>query len=126
MKRGTNWLEWTVFAVSGALVAGSAAMLAWEAAAVREGPPRIELALGEGRQLGDSWAVPVTAANRGGATAENVFVEVQLGEGAAAPRGQVELPFVPRGSSRSGWVAFERPPAPGERPRARVVGYGRP
>jgi uncharacterized protein (TIGR02588 family) len=126
MKGGTNWLEWTVLGISGLLVAGSAGVLVWEAATNDDGPPAISLTLGEPRQLAAGWAVPVTATNRGGTTAENVLVEVQLGADPEAPRGQLDLPFLPRGSRRSGWVSFDRAPAAGSEPRARVVGYGEP
>ena len=126
MKRGTNWLEWTVLAVSAALVAGAAGVLGWEAVRAEEGPPVITVAVGEPRPSEGGWAVPIVARNRGGATAQDVLVEVRLGEGPDAPRGEVQLAFLPKGSDRSGWVAFAESPGPGREPRARVIGYGKP
>ena len=126
MKRGTNWLEWTVLAASAALVAGTAGVLAWQVATAKEGPPVVGVTVGPPRALDGGWAVPVQARNEGGETAENVAVEVQLGEGSDAPRGEVHWPFLPVGSERSGWVTFAEPPGPGRQPQARVLGFGRP
>ena len=84
------------------------------------------MAAGEPRPRAGGWVVPVTAYNRGGETAENVVVEVQLGDGEGAPRGELQVPFLPAGSDRSGWVAFAEAPGPGRTPTARVIGYGRP
>jgi uncharacterized protein (TIGR02588 family) len=126
VKHGTNWLEWTVLAVSAALVLGAAGVLGWEAARGEDGPPVVTVAAGEPRPMAGGWAVPVAVRNRSGATAANVVVEVQLGEGPAAPRGELQVPFLPKGSERSGWVAFAEPPGPGREPRVRVIGFGKP
>jgi uncharacterized protein (TIGR02588 family) len=126
MKGGTNWLEWTVLGVSGALVLACAGVLAWEAARAGDGPPAVRVAVGEPRPLGSGWGVPVIAVNEGDETAENVVVEVRLGEGGGAPSAEVEVPYLPKGSRRSGWAVFPAPPPPGARPRARVLGFGQP
>ena len=126
MKRGTNWLEWVVLAISGLLVAGSVAVLLWELATADGGPPVVTVATGEPQPHGGGWAVPVVARNAGGETVENVTVEVRLGDGDDAPRGELLLPFLPSGSERSGWVAFAERPGPGREPRARVIGFGKP
>ena len=126
MKRGTNWLEWIVVAASAVLVLGSAAVLGWELATAQPGLPVIAVAAGAPLPLGGGWAVPVTATNRSDETAENVVIEVELGDGEDAPRAELQIPYLPKGSERSGWVTFADAPGAGREPRARVVGYGKP
>ena len=111
---------------SGLLILGAAGVLAWDLAQRDGGPPVVAVTLGEGRPLGGEWAVPVRAVNRGGTTAADVRIEVRLGDGPDAPTAELDLPFLPRGSERHGWVTFDQPPAPRVTPGARVLGYGEP
>ena len=72
------------------------------------------------------FAVPVKVINRGDATAAGVQVEVVLRRpGGESETGQMELPFLPRRSTREGWVTFRHDPAEGKL-EPRVLGYEKP
>ncbi|HZI17523.1 MAG TPA: hypothetical protein VEY09_02920 [Pyrinomonadaceae bacterium] len=120
-----NWLEWGVFAVSLALLAGVLGFLAYDAATGSSREAELEVSLGEPERRGAGFGVPVRVSNRGGQTAEGVHVEVVLRHGAGEERGQFVVAFVPRGSSREGFVNFTTDPRGGSLD-ARVLGYEKP
>jgi len=120
-----NWLEWAVFYLSLALVAGVVGYLAYEAATAGGREAELELRVGEPDRRGDGFVVPVRVVNRGGRTAEGVVVEVKLSHGGGEERGEFVVAFVPRRSSREGFVNFKSDPA-GGRLEARVLGYEKP
>jgi uncharacterized protein (TIGR02588 family) len=117
-----NWLEWVVFWAGLALLGGLAGYLVYASAVAGETPPRLAVAIGAPERLATGYAVPVSVTNEGDTTAQSVTIEVESGTG---ERGEVTLAFVPHGSSRRGWVTFDRQPDPA-RLRARVVGYEEP
>ena len=121
-----NWLEWSVFVAGALLVVGVIGYLAYDAATAGNDPPSIEVQLGAPEQRLRNFAVPVTVVNHGDQTAEGVQIEVVLEEGGAeSERGEFAVAFLPRHSSREGWVAFQRDPRNGTL-RARVLGYEKP
>jgi len=122
-----NWLEWLVFGVGLALVTSTLGFLAYDGATAPDTPPEVEVRLGEPLRAGQGFVVPVTLYNRGGQTAEGVTVEVVL-EGTGAPepeRSEFTVAFLPRRSTREGWVAFDADPRAG-RLKARALGYEKP
>jgi uncharacterized protein (TIGR02588 family) len=124
VKRPTkNWLEWTVFWTSGALIVAVGAFLAYLAVATDRRHPSLVVTLGNPERVPSGYAVPVTVTNAGDVTAEQVGIEVWFAD--AAERGQLTIAFVPGGSSRHGWVAFTREPAK-ESLRVRLIGYEQP
>jgi uncharacterized protein (TIGR02588 family) len=121
-----NWLEWAVFSVSLALVAGTIAYLIQDAVRGGSTPPQVLVELGRPERRGTSWAVPVEVRNAGGETAEGVHVEVTLESPGHPPEvADFDVAFVPRESSREGWVLLSRDPAAG-RLSGRAVGYEKP
>ena len=121
-----NWLEWSVFVAGALLVAGVIGYLVYDAATAGNEPPSIEVQLGAPVRRQHNFAVPVTVVNHGDHTAEGVQIEVVLEEGGAeTERGEFAVAFLPRHSSREGWVAFGRDPRQGTL-RARVLGYEKP
>jgi len=121
-----NWLEWVVFGVGLALVAGTLGYLIYDGATADGVPPSIEVKLGEPRPTGHNFIVPVTVTNHGDQTAEGVTVEVTLGGGAGEPeRGEFAVAFLPRRATREGWVAFRTDPR-GKSLTPRVLGYEKP
>jgi len=122
-----NWLEWVVFGVGLVLVVSTLAYLVYDGATSADAPPDIEVRLGEPQRGGPGFLVPVTVVNRGGETAGGVTVEVVL-EGAGSPepeRGEFTLAFLPRRSTREGWVSFRSDPRTGKL-TARALGYEKP
>ncbi len=121
-----NWLEWMVFSVSLALVAGTVGYLAYDAVRGDLTPPEVVVELGRPERRGAVWAVPVRVRNAGEETAEGVHVEVTLESPGQEPEvADFEVAFVPRTSSREGWVLLSRDPATG-RLTGRAVGYEKP
>jgi uncharacterized protein (TIGR02588 family) len=114
-----NGLEWTVFAVSLALVALVVALLAWEAAEDADVPPRLVVTLGTPGPGLSGVRVPVSVRNDGAQTVSSVLVEVTDGRETA----EVSFGYVPRHSTRTGGALF---PAPPGRLQARVVAYEAP
>ena len=115
-----NGLEWTVFALSLALVALVVGTVARGAGVAHEGPPRLVVTLGAPEPAGPSVRVPVTLRHEGGQTVESATVEVARGAGEPVA---LTFGFTPRGTARTGAVEVE---APGDSLRARVAGYTLP
>jgi uncharacterized protein (TIGR02588 family) len=121
-----NWLEWLVFGLGLALVAGTLGFLIYDGATDAGRPPAVEISLGEPRPTGHNFIVPVTVYNRGDETAEGVTVEVTLEAGGGEPeRSEFTVAFLPRRAAREGWVAFNTDPRTG-RLTPRVLGYEKP
>lgn len=116
-----NTLEWTVFALSAALVVGIAGFLVY--AHMRDGnrPASFRIEVGEPVASGGGWAVPLDVFNDGDRTAEAVRIEATV----AGERSETELAFVPYRSHRQAWVTFSARSARGA-VRVRVLGYRDP
>jgi uncharacterized protein (TIGR02588 family) len=125
MKVQKNALEWSVFAVSLALIGGVVAALLYAQFTSHDRPPSVHAALGTPTRAGDGFAVPLEVRNEGDATAAEVEIEVTLTSGDAVERSTAVLAFVPHGSTRRAWVGFRHDPSRG-RLHARVVGYREP
>jgi uncharacterized protein (TIGR02588 family) len=112
-KPTKNWLEWSVFAVSLALVLATLGYLISESVGGRDGPPEVVARLGSPRAASGGYMVPVEVSNTGQGTAEDVKVTVVLDAAGEREEAEVEIAFLPRGSRRNGWVTFRNDPAQG-------------
>lgn len=122
-----NWLEWLVFAASLVLVVSTVGYLVYDVATLKESPPSIELQLGTPQRQFHQFLVPVSVNNRGDETAEGVHIEVVLeSDGKEQESGEFEIAFLPRHSTREGWVAFQTDPRTVEQMKARVLGFEKP
>ena len=108
-----NLLEWSVFGVALLLVLGTFAFLVYEALTETKGPPDIVVVLGESRPGSAGHMVPITVENRGSETAEEVRVTVELVQADTREEAVLVFPYLPRGSSRSGWASFRADPRRG-------------
>ena len=129
-KLQKNRVEWTVFIVGLVLVLFALSYLVYEGATMGNDPPSIEVKLGTPEQRTHNFIVPVTVTNHGDETAEGITVEVTFentgGGGDGEPvRGELTIAFLPRRSTREGWVAFQQDPR-AARLNARVLGYEKP
>lgn len=121
-----NHLEWAVFAASLALIAVVLGTLVRYEFARPATPPELHARTTGTRSAGQGFAVGVEVENRGGETAANVVIEVEMSPTGGSPeRGEFQIPFVPHGATRRGEVTFTADPS-GARLRARVLGYERP
>jgi uncharacterized protein (TIGR02588 family) len=126
-KLQKNWVEWIVFAFGLLLVVSTLAYLAYDAATLHDAPPSIEVLTGQPVERPHNFIVPVSLTNHGDETAEGVLVEVVLMSGGEEKeRGEFTVAFLPRRSTREGWVAFQTDPRTVEQTRARVLGYEKP
>jgi uncharacterized protein (TIGR02588 family) len=65
--------------------------------------------------------------NQGDETAEGVQIEVVLeSDGKEQESAQFEIAFLPRHSTREGWVTFETDPRTVDEMKARVLGFEKP
>ncbi|HYK02966.1 MAG TPA: hypothetical protein VE974_14495 [Thermoanaerobaculia bacterium] len=111
MKQRKNMLEWVVFGVSVVAIAAVVAALLTGRHASGETPPRLEVRTGAPVAIAGSYRVPVTVENSGDRTAEGAHIEVALTSGEEiVERGELTIAFVPRGSTRNGWVTFRNDP----------------
>lgn len=121
-----NWLEWTIFGFSLLLILATAGTLVQQEFSLEDNPPDPHIGLGTPESHDGYFAVPVTVTNRGDSTAASVQVEVVLrtpdGE---SETGQFDLPYLPRRSTREGWVTFRHDPAKGKM-EPRILGYEKP
>jgi uncharacterized protein (TIGR02588 family) len=108
-----NVLEWTVFGVSLVLVLGTLGYLVREALTDSDGPPEVVVVLGAPRAGAGGHMVPVTAENRGAATAEDVQITIRLTSDGGEEEAVLTVPYLPREASRSGWVTFRGDPGAG-------------
>lgn len=120
-----NTLEWTVFAISLALIAAVAGLLLRQQLAGAQSPPSIAVTAGAPVATAGGFAVPLDVRNDGDTTAEQVTIDVSLRWAGGEERAEATLPYVPYRSRRRAWVVFPRDPRDG-RLAARVLGYREP
>jgi uncharacterized protein (TIGR02588 family) len=90
-------------------------------------PPRIEVQLGTPEQQSNRFIVPVSVTNHGDQTAQGVTVEVVLeNDGKEEESGEFTVQFLPRHSTRKGWVPFKTDPRQAEKIDAGILGYNTP
>jgi uncharacterized protein (TIGR02588 family) len=121
-----NSLEWVVFGASLILVSLTLGYLIYAGASMGHDPPSLEVRLGTPEQRQFNFIVPVTVVNHGDETAEGVRIEVVMANGGEEKaRGELDVAFLPRHSTREGWVTFEQDPRTAQL-KARVLGYQKP
>ena len=126
-KLEKNWLEWLVFTASLILVMSTLGYLVYDGATFGEAPPSIEFQLGQPQQRSNRFVVPVSVTNRGDETAQGVHIEVTLESGGKEQENaDFEIAFLPRHSTRKGWVTFKTDPRSAEQMEARVLGFEKP
>ncbi|HEY9782840.1 MAG TPA: hypothetical protein V6D09_22205 [Leptolyngbyaceae cyanobacterium] len=126
-KLEKNWLEWLVFTASLILVLSTLGYLVYDGATFGEAPPSIEFQLGQPQQRSNRFVVPVSVTNRGDETAQGVHIEVTLESGGKEQENaDFEIAFLPRHSTRKGWVTFKTDPRSAEQMEARVLGFEKP
>lgn len=127
MNLEKNWLEWIVFAVSLVLVVSVLGYLVYDSATLGDTPPNFEFQVGKPQPQLNHFAVPVAVTNQGDETAEGVQVEVVLESGGKEQESaEFEIAFLPRHSTREGWVTFAADPRTVDQIKVRVLGFEKP
>ena len=116
MRIVKNWLEWSVLAIGLVVVGGVVSVLTLAAIRTDETPPALYVEFGPAQSQGERrYRVPVLVQNRGGKTASDVTVSVELRVGGQmVAHAELTFALVPRGSKREGAVLFTRDPRGGE------------
>ncbi|MDQ3492012.1 MAG: hypothetical protein M3452_01965 [Chloroflexota bacterium] len=117
-----NALEWAALIVSGAAIALVAVLLVVEGIGpMSPAGPALTLRPEEGRAIALGWSVPGTLSNKGRDAAEAVVVEAVASVGGTEETSEVEVMFLPGGSSIDVQFGFSAQPE-GEI-ETRLVGY---
>jgi len=112
-----------VMAIIGAVVVAlMLTVFVIEAARGEGGAPDISLEIIDTKRSGDDWIAKIRATNSGRATATQVLVEGELGNGET---GELTFDYLPDGSSRTGGLVFTSDPDAGGL-TLRVLGYSDP
>lgn len=126
MKIRKNALEWSVFAVAGAIVIACLVALVVMIVGSDGGRAELVVSVGEPERGASGFLVPVRTRNDGDETAEQVRIEVTLEAGAEeVESSELTMAFVPRRSVRDGYAVFSRDPRCC-RIRARATAFERP
>lgn len=117
-----NALEWAALVISAVAIGLVAVLLVVEGLApMTPADPALTLRPDEGRAVGLGWSVPGTLSNQGRDAAEAVVVEAVASVDGAEETSEVEVLFLPGGSSVD--VEFGFSAEPEDEIAARLVGY---
>ena len=120
-----NALEWTVFGLSLALLAGVIGTLIHQAFTVGDEPARLTLQMGEPLLSHGNVRLPVSVTNEGDLPAISVEIEVTGIVKDEEETSTVSFDYVPHRARRHGWVIFPGEVTPSGL-SARVLGYTDP
>jgi uncharacterized protein (TIGR02588 family) len=111
-ERQRSFPEFVTYAVSLAVLALLVGGLGYVWMRGDDAPPllEIELGLGDIEQRNEAWYLPVSVTNHGDQSAQDVVVEVALGEETRS----FTIALMPGGATRAGTVIFSTDPAKGD------------
>ncbi len=117
-----NALEWVALVISAVAIGMVAVLLVIEGVGpMSPADPALTLRPEEGRAVALGWSVPATLSNEGRDAAEAVVVEAVASVGGTEETSEVEVMFLPGGSSVD--VQFGFSAEPEDAIAARLVGY---
>ncbi|WP_266206081.1 hypothetical protein [Pontibacter kalidii] len=127
IKDRKNWFEWVVFSLGLLLMLSIIGYLVYQTYHQKYNSPDL---------VAESFADPsehapyryrIVLHNKGGETAEEVKLEVEVLTGAkAVETADLDFPYAPRESMREGWVIFEEDPTAADTVVVKVVSYKKP
>lgn len=125
-RGGGTVLEWTVAALSAAMVLALVGFLLHDALTRSPSPPDLDVRSDSVVSVGAGHLVAVTVSNGGGRTAASVQLRGELLQGdSVLETSEAVLDYVPVGAHRHAGLQFERDPEV-HVVRVRVVGYEEP
>ncbi|MDP8905391.1 MAG: hypothetical protein M3N29_08775 [Chloroflexota bacterium] len=123
MKR--NLIEWAVLLTSVVAIALLVAVLVLEGLTeARPADPRVELRPAEARQGTIGWIVPASVSNGGDAAVQALVLEASATVGGTVETSELEVDYLPAGTSVEVAFAFSGPPS--GQVAVRLVGYRQP
>ena len=108
--------EWTTLAISISIILGLVILVTYVSVTGGNEPPIIEMRplLAEVRHAGNSYYLPVAVTNRGGRTAEQVLVQVELtGGDESSETSEFTFDFLASGETADGTAVFATDPSTG-------------
>lgn len=123
-----NILEWVVFFLSLLLILANIAYLIYQSVSVdQKAPPKLSIQIKKDDSINDLNSYKIKVKNYGTKTAEQVRVEVVLYQsGEKKEVAIMELAFVPKKSSREGYISFSGISSPKDSVSTRVVSFELP
>lgn len=122
-----NALEWSVFYISLIIVLGILGYLTYQSLAFEASPPDIDVAYRHEPSTNAPYRFHILMKNVGNETAEEVQVElVAMKNNVVVENAILDVPFLPRQSSREGWVIMTQDPALADSVYVRVISYKKP
>lgn len=122
-SRGTNWLEWTAFALGVLITVSVIGYLGVQIVTGSDEPAALRVTLQAPEEpsaeiSGATVLIPIEVENKGGRVAEEAVIEVCAGSESC---GTVSFAYIPKGSKRTGKIGLSAPLAGPLKPR--VVSY---
>ncbi len=124
-KHKRNWLEQLVLLLGVLLVFTTLGVLVYDALTRENIPAEIVLSYDSIQRKQEHYTVHIIAKNQGGITAQDVLVEVTLGEGRSMETAQLQFPYIPGKSSVNGWAVFSGDPSKAPL-NLKILGYSVP
>jgi uncharacterized protein (TIGR02588 family) len=122
-----NTLEWSVFGCSLLLVLLIIGYLIYQGINQGNSTPTLTITSKSDPTPNDKHRFRLTVNNTGGETAEDVRIEAtSIQSDGLQEKSELMIAFVPKGSSREGWIIFSKPPACDTCLRLRITGYKKP
>lgn len=122
-----NVLEWTVFGASLTLVLTILGYLIYHTIIYTPGSPDLYITYVHDPSTNAPHRYFLRVKNEGQETAEEVQIEMVLEQnGKELEVAAMTIPYVPKKSTREGWVIFSKNPSEADTLYARVVSYKRP
>lgn len=110
-KPEKNAVEWSVFALSALIVAAIIGFLVSAAIRQEKIPPDLRITTGAATATHAGHRLQVNVKNVGDVSAEQVRIEITLRRGdEEVERAELDIPYVPRKSERTGFVTFRKDP----------------
>ncbi len=122
-----NKLEWSVFALSSLLLLCLVGYLSYETFTHKVTPPDLHIKYTRDTANHNSYSYNIYLENRGGETAEDVFIEAYLlKKDSVLDRSELQIAFSPKKSKREGWINFKTTSTEADSIQIKVVSYKLP
>lgn len=122
-----NVLEWSVFVLGLIMIVGVLIYLSYKTYTHKPTPADIKVEFSLDPTPNAPYRYQLLVHNLGGATAENVLVELSLQKAdSILEKSEITFQYVPNSSKREGWIIFSENPAHADSVVSKVVSFKAP